>query len=203
MKGYEVKVLKPGYATRVGPAQQRADGSITLIKGPTNIVVDTGGPWDRPFLLEKLREEGLQPGEIDFVICTHGHSDHVGNVNLFPEATVIVSHDVSKGDLYTSHDFARGPYRIDDDVDVVATPGHTAQDVSVVVRTTRGTYVVAGDLFECAEDLEHDELWRSLSEHPEEHARSRQKVLDLADFIVPGHGEMFGVPPRRAREGDR
>ena len=25
---------------------QKADGTITLVKGPKNIVVDTGNPWD-------------------------------------------------------------------------------------------------------------------------------------------------------------
>jgi glyoxylase-like metal-dependent hydrolase (beta-lactamase superfamily II) len=118
----------------------------------------------------------------------------VGNVNLFPQATLIVSHDVCNGDLYTFHPFAEGrPYRIDDEVEVIATPGHTEQDVSVVVRTADGTYAVVGDLFECAEDLEDEELWRSSSGKPETQRASRERVLELADFIVPGHGNVFEV----------
>jgi glyoxylase-like metal-dependent hydrolase (beta-lactamase superfamily II) len=188
-----VKVLKAGYATRLGPTQLRADGSITLLKGPKNVVIDTGGPWNHGYLLESLEAEGLLPADIDVVVCTHGHSDHVGNVNLFPQATLVVSHDICNGDLYTVHDFAESPFPIDDDVEVIATPGHTKQDVSVIVRTAAGTYAIVGDLFECAEDLENEELWRPISEDPQEHERSRALVLELADFIVPGHGEMFEV----------
>lgn len=201
MKRYEVVVLKPGYARRVGPSQQRADGTMTLVKGAHDLIVDTGGPWDRDALLRGLGREGVTPADVDYVICTHGHSDHVGNVNLFPAATLIVSYDVCDGDLYTFHPFAEGtPYKIDEEVDVIPTPGHTEQDVSVVVRTARGTYAIVGDLFECAEDLENEELWLSVSEHPEKQRASREQVLALADFIVPGHGEMFRV--KRCRHED-
>ena len=37
------------------------------------------------------------------------------------------------------------PYEIDDDVEVLPTPGHTSEDVSVLVKSTNlGTVVVAG-----------------------------------------------------------
>ena len=57
----------------------------------------------------------MTPEEIKVVVATHGHSDHVGNLNLFPHAKFIVSYDVSEGDHYTVHPFNSGtPYRIDD-----------------------------------------------------------------------------------------
>jgi glyoxylase-like metal-dependent hydrolase (beta-lactamase superfamily II) len=65
--------------------------------------------------------------------------------------------------------------------------------VSVVVCTADGTYAIVGDLFECAEDLDNEELWRSFSANPEKQRASREKVLELADFIVPGHGRVFEV----------
>jgi glyoxylase-like metal-dependent hydrolase (beta-lactamase superfamily II) len=198
MAGYQVRVLKKGYATTAGPGIQHADGTITLIRGPRNVLVDTGGPWDAEALVRGLQAEHLRPADIDHVVCTHGHSDHVGNIGLFPHATLIVSHDVSSGDLYTSHPFARGePYVIDDDVEVIATPGHTGQDVSVVVRTAAGVHVIAGDLFECEEDLANEDLWRASSEDPIRQAESRARILRLADFIVPGHGGMFAVSAPR------
>jgi glyoxylase-like metal-dependent hydrolase (beta-lactamase superfamily II) len=190
-----VKVLKEGYAVPDGAGRQRADGTISLVEGEHRLVVDTGGPGDADALVEALAGEGLRPADIDHVVCTHGHSDHVGNLSLFAHATLIVSHDISRGDLYTSHPFARGePYTIDGDVDVIATPGHTAQDVSVVARTPAGVYVVAGDLFECEQDLADEGLWRAVSEDPPRQAQSRALVLRLADFIVPGHGGAFAVP---------
>lgn len=194
MNESEVKVIQPGYAKWIAPTQERADGTITLIRGPTNVIVDTGGPWDKHAILKALRREGIRPRDINYVICTHGHSDHTGNNNLFPNATLILSYDVCKGDLYTFHDFAHGqPYKIDDRIEVIPTPGHTAQDISVIVKTKRGIIAIVGDLFECAEDLENESLWRSFSEMPETQKANRERVLNLADFIVPGHGDMFQV----------
>ena len=198
---YRLKVLREGYCTPAGRGQARADGTITLLMGPHKILVDTGGPWARDSLIEALRHEGLTPADVDHVVCTHGHSDHVGNLGLFADATLIVSHDISHGDLYTEHPFASGePYRIDDAVEVIATPGHTGQDVSVAVRTPEGLHVVAGDLFECREDLEDESLWRARSEDPARQVESRALVLRIADFVVPGHGGAFAVDASLARD---
>lgn len=194
MKKYEVKIIQTGYARRLSPSEVQADGNITLVKGPKNIIVDTGGPWDREMILGALAAEGLDVKDIQYVICTHGHSDHTGNNNLFTDATFVVSFDISKGDLYTFHDFKSGePYRIDEDVEVMPTPGHTGQDVSVIVRTKEGVVAIAGDLFECEEDLEDESLWRVNSSNETEQEQNRKRLLTLADFIIPGHGGMFRI----------
>jgi glyoxylase-like metal-dependent hydrolase (beta-lactamase superfamily II) len=191
---YEVKVLQAGYSIWIGPTQQRADGTITLLKGPRQIVVDTGGPWNRQRLPGLLRRESVLPSDVSFVVCTHGHSDHVGNINLFPNATLLLSYDVCKGDVYTFHDFAHGQsYRIDDAVEVIPTPGHTKDDISVVVETCDATFAIVGDLFENEADRDNEDLWRSFSEYPTEQEISRARILEVADFIVPGHGDLFRV----------
>ena len=160
------------------------------------IIVDTGSPRDKERLLEKLEQHKVSPQDVDFVVCTHGHVDHVGNLNIFPKAMCMVSHDIlNEEDIYADlpENFKEGmPYCIDgENVQVISTPGHTSQDVSVIVRGTEyGTVVICGDLFEHEED---DELWEEFSESPEKHRKSRQKVLEIADWIVPGHGKLFRV----------
>lgn len=189
---YEVKVIRQGYATWLGPTKQKADGTVTLIKGRKLILVDTAGPHSRDALLQALKNESVKPGDIDYVVCTHGHLDHTGNNNLFANATFILSYDICKGDEYTFHDFtSERPYKIDDSVEVIPTPGHTNQDVSVIVRTRQATVAIVGDLFERTEDVEDESLWRSFSEFPEDQEESRKIIIAQADYIVPGHGEMF------------
>ncbi|PVD18606.1 hypothetical protein C0Q70_21156 [Pomacea canaliculata] len=193
---YDILVIKEGYTKPMKRGLLEAGGSITLLKGPKNIIVDTGSPWDKDLLLSGLQDHDLCPDKIDYVICTHGHSDHVGNLNLFPSSCLVVSYDICHRDRYTVHDFAQGiPFEIDDFVEIWPTPGHTGADVSVVVRGTQlGTVAVTGDLFEHLDDLEDPEIWQSTSERPELQQQSRIDILRVADYIVPGHGPMFKVP---------
>ncbi|KAK1797040.1 hypothetical protein P4O66_008439 [Electrophorus voltai] len=189
---YCIYVLKQGYCLAEPDGSFRADGTISLLIGPKIILVDTGGPWDRDFLLSKLTEKGLTPDDVSLVICTHGHSDHVGNLGLFSEATIVVGSDISQGDRYLPNQLAEGlPYPIDDHVAIIPTAGHTGRDVSVLVKGTAvGKVLVAGDLFECCTD-EHS--WKELSENPEVQEVSRQAALSIADVIIPGHGPLFKV----------
>ncbi|XP_053404174.1 metallo-beta-lactamase domain-containing protein 1-like isoform X2 [Mercenaria mercenaria] len=193
---YEVHVLKEGYNIKQGPGKQKSCGSITLLKGPRNIIVDTGNPWDKELILEALRGFSLEPNDVHYVVCTTAHSDKVGNLNLFGRAVGIMAGEVSQHQHYFRHGFTEGiPYEIDDDIEVVATPGHTGSDVSVIVKNTKqGTVAVTGDLFERSEDLEDFTLWQENSEYPEIQQQNRLEVLRFADWIVPGHGPMFQVP---------
>ncbi|MEQ2312261.1 hypothetical protein AMECASPLE_029074 [Ameca splendens] len=189
---YSVSVLKVGYCIPHTDGTFKADGTITLIEGIRNILVDTGGPWDREFLLQSLKQRGLEPRDITLVVGTHGHSDHIGNLNLFPSALTVVGYDVSEGDVYLSNQLAEGQaYTVDEHVSVVPTPGHTGQDISVQVKgTSVGTMLVAGDLFECWSD---DNSWKNLSMNTAVQEVSRQKALNTADVIIPGHGLPFRV----------
>jgi len=190
----DVHVLIRGLAEWAGPGKQRAWGTVTLITRENNIVVDTGIPLQKDELIQRLEEHNLAPADIDFVVITHGHSDHIGNNNLFPEATFILDTDVSRGDEMRVHDFHADAFLIEKTVAVVSTPGHTDHDLSVVVETESGTCVIAGDIFEKDKDWD-DKSWEPWSKHKDNQTKSRERILRIADFIVPGHGDAFEVPP--------
>ena len=198
-KSWRVKVLFDGFSRQLDDDRMEANCSCTLIQSvdkSVNIVVDTMTPWDGEKLLKALNAEGVSKDDVNFVISTHGHSDHLGNNNLFLKATHIVGESVSKGETYFFESF---PYDLDDDVWIIKTPGHTSDSVSVVVKIESGDIVVvAGDTFEREEDIEDAYLWRAIggSEDPDKQEQSRRTILLMADFIVPGHGPMFKVKPQ-------
>src|SRR5579872_5689731 len=62
---------------------------VVLIEGPgrdgrpTRILVDPAHVGRRTFLLDALAARGLTPGDIDMVLLTHAHWDHMQNIDLF------------------------------------------------------------------------------------------------------------------------
>lgn len=212
----QVVVLNEGYSFMEDGGEESAvmvaNCTCTLIKShDCNIIVDTMTPWDGDLLLQKLHEHRLVPDDINWVVSTHGHSDHLGNNNLFLKARHIVGTNISQRNRYFIHDFTSAPYRLSDTIELVATPGHTLSCVSLLVRNgtiagtvssdpsssetpSSSTVAIVGDLFERAEDITDSRLWLDAgSEDPTGQRRNRAKMATVADWIVPGHGPAFAV----------
>lgn len=198
---YEVIILNTGFSKlNNAGTEMLANCTCTLLKGPINIIIDTMTAWDGSFLISALERHNLTPDKIDWVVCTHGHSDHIGNNALFLKATHIVGTSISQGETYFLHDFDKDPeYIIDDGVKILHTPGHTLSDISLIVEernTTMGTVAIVGDLFERKDDIWDDNIWLDAgSENPDLQRKNRKIVINLANIVIPGHGCLFDVTP--------
>ena len=199
MTFYKVIVLRDGYS-KTENGQYKANGTSTLVVGPKySVIVDTLSPWDRDDLLSALNDEGVSPSEITHVVNTHTHPDHCGNNNLFTGENVlhIIGCTVHCKDVYfLEPNLEEGEELCIDgeDLKVIPTAGHTLDSVSLLVRTESGIVVVAGDTFEKQEDLSDDSIWLEAGSQDEQRQReNRARILELADYIVPGHGPMFKV----------
>lgn len=49
---YSVHILKEGYSKPIQENQQKACGTVSLVKGPLKIIVDTGNPWDKDLIIQ-------------------------------------------------------------------------------------------------------------------------------------------------------
>ncbi len=195
---HEIILLTCGHSVILPTGTLSASATVTLIKGAPNVIVDTGDVWQRQEIVDALAAHGVTPSAIAYVVITHGHLDHVGNNNLFPHATFLLDTDVARDGKYLAHDFARGSFLIASGdggaaIEVIGTAGHTDHDLSVIVRTANGIVAIVGDLFEYEGDW-MDNAWRAWSKDPATQQASRDNVLALADYIVPGHGNIFRVP---------
>ena len=186
-----VKVLVEGYAREVDGGWI-ASSTVTLVKSNgKNIVVDPG--CNREKLLAALAGEGLSVSDIDFVILTHGHTDHTLLAGIFENAKAINNYEIYDGDRQVDHDgVVPGT-----ELKILETPGHTPDHCSVQVPTPEGTCIVAGDVFWWMDGEEQSlDLDRVDPAHASDVAaltESRKKVLELADFIIPGHGKIVKV----------
>lgn len=64
------------------------------------------------FNFSALAAINISPDDVSYLINTHGHSDHIGNNNLFLQAKHIVGQSVSFRDQYELHNF-KDPYIIE------------------------------------------------------------------------------------------
>ena len=55
-----------------------------------NILVDTGAGQNKDYLFSKLQENGVRPENIELIINTHCHFDHIGGNYLFPNAKIAI-----------------------------------------------------------------------------------------------------------------
>ena len=197
----EIKVLVEGSINYNGKRGSETGSTVTLINTDKTILVDTGSFLDQDTLLNGLKKEGIRPEDIDIVFLTHVHLDHVVNVNLFKESLILCKY---RGGEYpgqthypktgrTVRTELQDRTRIAEDVELMLTPGHSDDMVSLVVDTSDGKVVIAGDAIPSEE-------WADMALQPNPTVvevdgfnRSRRKILAVADYIVPGHGSLFKV----------
>ena len=122
-------------------------------------------------LRAQLQKHGIKPEDITLVINTHLHFDHCGNNALFPNAKFYVQAEELRYayapdrfqkagyireffDVNLDYVPVRGKYRLNDDIILVPTPGHSIGHQSVLIRGERKNYVYCGDAAPLRENLE-------------------------------------------------
>jgi len=177
-----VHLLHAGYA------HDRVGSSVVLVRdGDALIVADPGMVANRSLILDPLAELGVAPGDVTHVFLSHHHPDHTVNIALFPNAEVVDFWARYKDDLWLDHD--GDGYQLAPNSTLWLTPGHTAEDASLIVKADDATYA-----------LTH--LWWKEDRTPEVDPLGddqaaievgRARVLAAVDIVIPGHGSSFRV----------
>lgn len=183
----EVHILFQGY---VG---ERVASTISFVRdGEALVIVDPGMAPSPGSMLEPLAALGVSPDAITDVIFSHHHPDHTLNAALFPNARFHDHWAIYQGDMWISRR-AEG-FQVSPSIRLIETKGHTPQDITTLVGTSTG--IVA-----------FTHLWWHAKGPPEDpyshdpavlHA-GRERVLQVASQIVPGHGAPFTPGPETPR----
>jgi len=180
----QVHVVHEGYA-RESAGQERVAGTVTLIiDGEAVIIVDPGMVASRDALLASLAEHGISPPAVSDVVFSHHHPDHTVNAALFLAARIHDHWATYDGDLWTSRE-AEGT-QLSPSVRLIATPGHTSQDITTLAATPEGVHACThawwGARGPASDPLATD---------PAALTASRARILAVASVIIPGHGPAF------------
>lgn len=169
----------------VGYGGERVASTVSLVvSGNSLVVIDPGMVASRSVILDPVAALGYRPDDITDVVISHHHPDHTINIALFPNARVHDHWAIYAGDSWDSR--AAEGYEVAPKVTLWETPGHTPQDITTMVRT--GEKVVAFTHLWWYETAPfHDPLCTN----PDDLHLGRERVLEVATLIVPGHGEPF------------
>ena len=157
----------------VGKPIELSDNCYLIRHGADWLLWDTGYPdsvAEKPLttpigtatraktLAVQLAEVGVKPTDIKYVAVSHTHGDHIGNVDMFPEATLLIQ----KAELdWAFAPDKKPPFKVkrpmrqlagdldvfgDGSVTIISTPGHTPGHQSLLLHLPKtGWLVLSGD----------------------------------------------------------
>jgi glyoxylase-like metal-dependent hydrolase (beta-lactamase superfamily II) len=165
---------------------------------------------------EALARLGLAPGQVSRVIATHFHYDHIGNLQMFPDAEILASG--------REIDFWTGPWagreqfgqvvedrevayiqtaekegrltRLGDEDDIApglrtrCVGGHTPGQLVVTVSTGEREVILASDSVHLYEEVELDRPFAILTDVPDMYRAYellREQTSDGGSALVAGH----------------
>jgi glyoxylase-like metal-dependent hydrolase (beta-lactamase superfamily II) len=200
----KVKILFQGYTS--GEANGHTCSTVVLVQdkdknGTVNIISDPGSLPNKNNLITALKKENLTPADINFVFLTHQHLDHFMYLGLFENAKIIFNDGMMKNDFWEPmQELIPDEGCITKDIKIIKTPGHSDDSITLLVKTKvdgknsaangkNSVVAICGDVFWKKDYPEKDKYANNLKQLE----KSRKKLLELADYIIPGHGGMFRV----------
>lgn len=113
---------------------------IYLIDLGKPTLIDLGHSSNSGLLLQALEELGYKPEDIQRIIFTHLHYDHIGDPSLFPNAKFYASEkyqELEYGSVLDEEAYERikdiefSPLSEINDLEIIPTPGHTKGSICI------------------------------------------------------------------------
>jgi glyoxylase-like metal-dependent hydrolase (beta-lactamase superfamily II) len=192
------------------------DALVYLIKGEeTSVLIDSGAGKGTSVIWENIRKLGVKPGELTYLILTHGHIDHIGGAAFFKEQTQcrIVAHEadqvaIESGDPVLTAASWYGvtlprlkvdqilkktteaiPLGSKEKIICLHTPGHTPGSISPYLDRL-GKRVLFG------QDI-HGPFSKEFGSNLSDWRQSMEELLALkADILCEGHFGIYRTPQK-------
>ena len=190
----------------------RGSSHSYLLKGDyMNVMIDSGSDQNFPVLEQGLRHIGIKVRDVNLVINSHEHCDHIGANRYFQEYAIIAAYrlaasKMTTGDyyvtMYKGNDLNEMPMRVhlwlenmtridlgNYTLRVFHTPGHTSGCISIL-ETTMGLLFSADSVF-AGGTLSYIAESGSIGDYLDSLMRLRCFGLRA---LYPGHGKISNTP---------
>ncbi len=191
-------------------------GSVVVRSGGKLVLVDTGMHAPDGVLLEDLQRKGVDRSEIELVVITHIHPDHVGwnlvdGKPTFPKARYLVPRKdwdywtdpvvMQNAEHVTNQvlpladlnvlDLIDDEYKVTDELTTVPTPGHTPGHISIVVSSAGERAYILGDVAHNIAQAHYTDWCPIFDSNPDLARVTRHSVLDKLEaegtLVSAGH----------------
>lgn len=196
-------------------AVRASHATTTLIReGNAHLLVDPSLPPE--VLGHRLHERmGLGPSQIDRIFLTNFRPIHRRGLPMFPDAEWLIPREEresveahlksviadaeTRGDIETRREAEEelallgrtvpAPDKLSASVHLFPSPGVTPGAAALLVPEAH-TWVIAGDAIITREHYEEGRIFERCV-NPEQARESFVEIAEVADVIVPGHGNLF------------
>ena len=215
-----------------------------LLKTPShNILVDScvgndktvpgNADWNKRSgnrFMAALTAAGVGVDDIDYVLCTHLHTDHIGwNTKLendrwvptFPKARYVMPaadeqmQRMRSGDTYLESvlpvveagqvELVEAGHTLGDCVSLMPTPGHTPGHFSTIIKSRNHEAIITGDALHSSAQCWHPEWHFKYDDDAEMAVTSRKRLLENASetgcIILGSHFALPSLGRIRAEKG--
>jgi hydroxyacylglutathione hydrolase len=175
-------------------------GCVYLIRGEKNILIDAGEPRDKEELRSAI-EKVVPLREIDAVLLTHLHYDHIGGLLLFPNARIYADSEELENYVDNPEEFSFGvdldAYEILKEkceflgeeifgFKIIRVPGHTRGSVAILDEKRK--LLFSGDTVFGRGIVGRTDLPNSLPEKMGESVEVLEKLVEEKELtLCPGH----------------
>jgi Metal-dependent hydrolases of the beta-lactamase superfamily II len=204
------ELVFPGFPGRMTSGTLGWGAMVYIEQGSHKIIFDTAGPGKRIEIRQRLSEMGVDANEIDMLIISHFHYDHVYNYDYFPKARIIMHQAEADWVGGNPDNYAIPPHfyaaiqktgrlelikkdeEIVPGIETMLAPGHTPGGMALILRDAdMPITVIAGDAVKNMAELADGKVpkaWNSAA-----CAQSIKKIRDIAEVVVPGHDRVLQV----------
>ena len=201
---FNVKILFPGFSGKLSTGYMGWGTWAYITDAVNKIMLDTGFVGLRKDYPTILSANGLKAEDINLVLLTHLHFDHAVNVDLYPNATFVISrkeweyaHNPSCEDRFIDQAALSAlRYRkvrlVEDGETIVPgitamlTPGHTPGCCTYLLHQDNGeVWALAGDAAKNRKELALEGIQMTLNK--EQTVNSIHKIRKIASRVLPGH----------------